>query len=125
MEITERAIHLLAEVARSVQAYYRDFADLAHGWEHVQRVYYLALHLNDIARALHIPQDIGEAAHVIAQGKEQEVDIGVAQPAEQATHPGTSTQSSSVPARVVPQQQAYFAHALVQLSQTRATLSLC
>jgi len=25
---------------------------------------------NDIARALHIPQDIGEAAHVIAQGSE-------------------------------------------------------
>ena len=36
MEITEQAIHLLAEVERSVQTYYRDFADLAHGFEHVQ-----------------------------------------------------------------------------------------
>jgi diacylglycerol kinase (ATP) len=67
---------------------------------------------NDIARALHIPQAIGEAAHVIAQGREQEVDIGVAQPAQQATHPGTPSQSSPVPARVVPQKQAFFAHAL-------------
>src|SRR5213594_1379072 len=66
---------------------------------------------NDIARALHIPQDIGEAAHVIAQGRVQEVDIGVAQPAEQATHPDTPSQSSPVPARVVPQKQAFFAHA--------------
>jgi hypothetical protein len=44
---------------------------------------------NDIARALHIPQDIGEAAHVIAQGREQEVDIGMAQSAEQTTRSGT------------------------------------
>jgi len=56
----------------------------------------------DIARALHIPQDIGEAAHVIAQGREQEVDIGMAQPAEQATHPDSPSLSS----------QAFFAHAL-------------
>ena len=65
---------------------------------------------NDIARALHIPQDIGEAAHVIAQGREQEVDIGMAQPAEQATHPGTPSQSGS--GKGVPQKQAFFAHAL-------------
>jgi uncharacterized protein len=45
MEITERAIHLMAEVATKVQTCYSDFADLAHGWEHVQRVYHLALHL--------------------------------------------------------------------------------
>src|SRR6266702_3410432 len=54
---------------------------------------------NDIARSLHIPQDIGEAAHVIAQEREQEVDVGVVQPAEQVTHPahpahpGTPSQS--------------------------------
>jgi diacylglycerol kinase (ATP) len=41
---------------------------------------------NGIARALHIPQDIGEAARVIAQGNELEVDIGAARPAEQVTH---------------------------------------
>src|SRR5713101_1565767 len=67
---------------------------------------------NDIARALHIPQDIGEAAHVITQGKEQEVDIGMAQPAEQVTHPGTPSQSSPILAPVVSQKQAFFAHAL-------------
>ncbi len=67
---------------------------------------------NDTSRALHIPQDIGEAAHVIAQGREQEVDIGMAQPAEQATHPGTPSQSSPLPTGAFPQKQAFFAHAL-------------
>ena len=73
---------------------------------------------NDIARALHIPQDIGEAAHVIAQGREQEVDVGVVQPAEQVTHPahpahpGTPSQSDPVPAGVVPKGGVFFAHAL-------------
>src|SRR6266487_5778629 len=67
---------------------------------------------NDTSRALHIPQDIGEAAHVIAQGREQEVDIGMAQPAEEATHPGTPSQSSPLPTGAFPQKQAFFAHAL-------------
>jgi diacylglycerol kinase (ATP) len=51
---------------------------------------------NDIARALHIPQDLHEAAQVIAQGKEQQIDIGVARPAEQGA----------------PQKHGFFAHAL-------------
>jgi uncharacterized protein len=51
MEITERAIHLLAEVERSVRDHYRDFADLAHGFEHVQRVYHLALILSEQEQA--------------------------------------------------------------------------
>ena len=51
MNITEHAIHLLAEVTTKVQASYHDFADLAHGWEHVQRVYYLALHLAEQEQA--------------------------------------------------------------------------
>ena len=45
MEITEQAIHMLAEMEASVEVHYRDFTDLAHGFEHVQRVYHLALHL--------------------------------------------------------------------------------
>jgi uncharacterized protein len=45
MEITEHEIHLLTKVEHSVQGYYCDLADLAHGFEHVQRVYHLALHL--------------------------------------------------------------------------------
>jgi uncharacterized protein len=51
MEITELEIHLLAEVEKSVQTYYRGFADLAHGFEHVQRVYHLALHLAEQEQA--------------------------------------------------------------------------
>jgi uncharacterized protein len=45
MEITEQAIHLLAKVAIEVQARFTDFSDLAHGWEHVNRVYHLAMHM--------------------------------------------------------------------------------
>src|SRR6266571_9351291 len=45
MEITEQRIHLLAKVATEVQARFTDFSDLAHGWEHVHRVYHLALYL--------------------------------------------------------------------------------
>ncbi len=67
---------------------------------------------NDIARALHIPLDISEAAHVIAQGKVQEVDIGAAQPVEEATHPGTPSQSGPVLAPGVPRKLVFFAHAL-------------
>src|SRR6266581_8456142 len=67
---------------------------------------------NDTSRALHIPQDIGEAAHVIASGREQEVDIGMAQPAEEATRPGTPSQSSPLPTGAFPPKQAFFAQAL-------------
>ena len=67
---------------------------------------------NDIARALHIPQDISEAAQVIAQGKEQEVDVGAAQSAEQAAHPGTPSQPVVVSTQEGSQPYAYFAHAL-------------
>jgi uncharacterized protein len=45
MEITEQAIHLLAKMATEVQARFIGFSDLAHGWEHVHRVYHLALYL--------------------------------------------------------------------------------
>ncbi len=45
MEITEQAIQLLSRVANEVEARFVDFTDLAHGFEHVQRVYYLAMYL--------------------------------------------------------------------------------
>ena len=67
---------------------------------------------NDIARALHIPQDIGEAARVIAQGKEQEVDVGAARPAEQAKRPDPPSQSDGISAQDGSHPYAYFAHAL-------------
>lgn len=45
MEITERETAMLAEVSMEVQARFADFTDLAHGWEHVYRVYHLALRI--------------------------------------------------------------------------------
>ena len=47
MEITEQAIHLLARVATEVEARFVDFSDLAHGFEHVNRVYHLAMSLSE------------------------------------------------------------------------------
>ncbi len=67
---------------------------------------------NDIARALHIPQDLHEAAQVIAQGKEQQIDIGVARPAEQASHPATKQQAGPLPEQGAPQNYGFFVHAL-------------
>jgi uncharacterized protein len=43
MDISERESNMLAEVFSEVQARFVDFTDLAHGWEHVHRVYYLSL----------------------------------------------------------------------------------
>ena len=51
MGITEQEIHLLAEVERSVEDCYHHFTDLAHGFEHVQRVYHLAMILSEQERA--------------------------------------------------------------------------
>jgi uncharacterized protein len=51
MEITEHAIHMLAEMETLVEIPYRDFTDLAHGFEHMQRVYHLALHLAEQEQA--------------------------------------------------------------------------
>jgi diacylglycerol kinase family enzyme len=67
---------------------------------------------NDIARSLHLPQDVHQAANVIAQGKEVEVDIGVARPAEQAPHPASRSQKEPAVARVGLQKHGFFAHAL-------------
>jgi len=67
---------------------------------------------NDIARALHIPQDIGEAARVIAQGVEQEVDVGVGQPAEPASLSGTPSQPVEAATQNDSELYGYFAHAL-------------
>jgi len=67
---------------------------------------------NDIARSLHIPQEIQAAAQVIAQGKEHQVDVGVARPAEQAPHLATKHQSGPLLSQVAPQKHGFFAHAL-------------
>jgi len=67
---------------------------------------------NDIARSLRIPQDLNAAAQVIAWGKEQKVDVGVAKPAEQAPHLATKHQSGPLLSQVDPQKHGFFAHAL-------------
>src|SRR5712671_1808655 len=41
---------------------------------------------NDIARSLNLPLALKQATQIIASGKEQEIDVGVAQPAEQTPH---------------------------------------
>src|SRR5947208_12603281 len=58
---------------------------------------------NDIARSLHIPQDLREAVQVIVQEKEQQIEIGVARPAEQASHLATKHQTGTLPEQATPQ----------------------
>jgi len=67
---------------------------------------------NDIARSLRLSQDLRQAANIIAMGKEVEVDIGVARPAEQAPHPASRSQKEPVLAHVDLQKHGFFAHAL-------------
>jgi diacylglycerol kinase (ATP) len=67
---------------------------------------------NDIARSLHIPQELQAAAQVIAHGDEHQVDIGVAKPAQQTPHQATKHQSGPLLSQVSPQKHGYFAHAL-------------
>jgi uncharacterized protein len=51
MELPEQESSILAEVSKQVQSRFSDFTDLAHGWEHVHRVYYLALRIAEQERA--------------------------------------------------------------------------
>ena len=67
---------------------------------------------NDIARSLAIPQDLQSASQVIARGRIQEVDVGVARPAQQAPHPASKGQFGPLQQYVSPQKHGYFAHAL-------------
>jgi diacylglycerol kinase family enzyme len=67
---------------------------------------------NDIARSLNIPLDIHQAAETIAHGQPKAIDIGVAQPAEQAPHIATSSQETPIYTHISPQKHGYFAHAL-------------
>jgi len=67
---------------------------------------------NDVARSLHIPLDLVQAAEVIARGEEIEIDIAMAQPAEQAPHLANPDPETPALPQVAPQEQAFFAHAL-------------
>ena len=65
---------------------------------------------NDIARSLNIPQNIQQAARVIASGRVKEIDIGVARPSEQAPHLASKGQQRPALAHVSSTKHSYFAH---------------
>ena len=65
---------------------------------------------NDIARSLNIPQNIRQAAQVIASGTVEEADIGVALPSEQAPHLASKGQQRPALSRVGSEKRSYFAH---------------
>jgi diacylglycerol kinase (ATP) len=61
---------------------------------------------NDIARSLNIPQDVSEALALLIHGQIIEVDVGLAQPAEQAPLAAAS------PSKGRRQHHSFFVHAL-------------
>ncbi len=65
---------------------------------------------NDIARSLNIPQDIQQAARLIANGTVIEIDVGVARPSEQAPHLARKDQQRPALTRVSLEKHGYFAH---------------
>ena len=67
---------------------------------------------NDVARSLHIPQDLQGAARVIASGQIAKVDVGVAQPAQQAPYTASEQHGKALKAQSSQQQHGFFAHAL-------------
>ena len=67
---------------------------------------------NDIARSLRIPLDLSQAAELIARGHEVAIDIGMAQPAEQAPHQANPDPKGPVLTDVPRKKHSYFAHAL-------------
>lgn len=69
---------------------------------------------NDIARSLHVPQNIQLATDVIRQGQIRFIDIGIAHPAEQTPHTAREQLGVATPSdtQVAPQKHGFFAHAL-------------
>ena len=45
METTTREAQIEADIYKRVQRRFAEFDDPAHGWEHIKRVYQLALHI--------------------------------------------------------------------------------
>jgi diacylglycerol kinase (ATP) len=81
---------------------------------------------NDIARSLSISQDIRMAANTIVHGRQQLIDIGVAQPAPHIATSGKST--LSLDPQITGPDQNYFAHALtvglnVQFAQLATSIA--
>jgi diacylglycerol kinase (ATP) len=67
---------------------------------------------NDIARTLHIPHDIQQATKTIVNGHLIGMDVGVAQPAEQAPHHACRHSGIPSQAQVALNRQSFFAHVL-------------
>jgi diacylglycerol kinase family enzyme len=67
---------------------------------------------NDIARTLRIPQDIQQAVKTIINGRIIGIDVGIAQPAEQAPHRASRHADRSGQAHIQASQQSFFAHVL-------------
>ncbi|HEY7416484.1 MAG TPA: hypothetical protein VH593_14925, partial [Ktedonobacteraceae bacterium] len=65
---------------------------------------------NDTSRALSIPQDIGRAIDILRTGKIDKIDLGVAQPAEQAPHNPQQAINSPAFQTIPLQRHSYFAH---------------
>ena len=67
---------------------------------------------NDIARSLNIPQDLQQAVAVIRQGRTVAIDIGIAEPAEQAPHQiSQQGQPKHAPTQI--HSHGFFAHTLI------------
>ncbi len=67
---------------------------------------------NDIARSLRIPLALPQAAETIAWGREQEIDVGMARPAEQTPHLASDHQRGPVRTHLPSRKRGFFAHAL-------------
>ena len=67
---------------------------------------------NDIARTLHIPQDLQQATNTIINGRTIGIDVGMAQPAEQAPHRASRHAGRPGEAHILANRQSFFAHVL-------------
>ncbi len=67
---------------------------------------------NDIARSLGIPQDVLAAVELLTDGRFIEIDIGIAQPAEQTPHSPSHHSGKLASKEANKQQHGFFAHAL-------------
>jgi diacylglycerol kinase (ATP) len=67
---------------------------------------------NDIARSLIIPQDVSAALALLTNGQIIEIDVGLAQPAEQAPHAASSQSGTPVPLEGRNRHHGFFVHAL-------------
>jgi diacylglycerol kinase (ATP) len=67
---------------------------------------------NDIARSLDIPQDVSAALELLTNGQIVEIDVGIAQPAEQAPHATSSQPGTPALSEVRKKHHGFFVHAL-------------